>query len=291
MSVEERRSPLTLDCPDGYALHGSLFTPRPGAERGVTVIVCPAIGVRQRFYWAFAAALADAGFHVLSLANRGMDVSLAAEDRPWPHELRHWGEVDLPAIVAHARAARPGDRLFVVGHSMGGQLVGLSDSLLALDGVVTVAATAAWWGHWSFPANVGILAWDLAMPVLGRIFPRFPAERLRLGPDIDARLMRDWVRWGRDRDYLFAERFGLPSHLDRYRGRVLAFSFSDDPFGSRAAVDALHRRFTAAELVERHVAPAEVGARRLGHFGYFRRAAGEPLWRETIAWMGGGASA
>lgn len=284
-SPADSREPIVIECPDGYRLHGSSFAARADVERGATVIVCPAIGVRQRFYWSFAGALAEAGYRVLSLANRGMGVSLAGEERRWPHALRQWGEVDLPAIIDHARRTRPEHRLFVVGHSMGGQLVGLTEALFELDGVVTVAATAAYWGNWGFPENVGILSWYLVMPVLGRLLPRFPAERFRLGPDIDARLMRDWVRWGRQRDYLWAERFGLDSYLETYRGRVLAWSFADDRFGSTAAVEALHRRFVAADVQRRHVAPREIGVPRLGHFGYFRPRLGAALWRETIDWL------
>jgi len=47
---------------DGYALHGEFFA--PGRARGATVIIAPAIFVRQRFYLAFAAHLAERGFFV-----------------------------------------------------------------------------------------------------------------------------------------------------------------------------------------------------------------------------------
>lgn len=277
--------PVVIHCSDGYALQAADFAPASASARQATVIICPAIFIRQRFYSRFAAYLARSGYHALTLTNRGMGRSLAAETRRWDHWLGHWAELDLPAVLAHARAARPADRLFVVGHSMGGQLVGMSPVVHQLDGIVTVAATAAYWGHWPWPMKLAILAWYNAIPLLGRALPSFPASRLGVGPDVDSRLVRDWARWGRHPRYLHGP-FGLQSQMQNYRGRVLAYSFDDDRrLGCRAAVEALHVCFHRARLTHRHVAPNEVGADWLGHFGYFRQATGQRLWEQTVQWI------
>ena len=269
-------------CDDGYTLQITRF--EPAEPIGITVLVCPAIFVRERYYAAFAGWLAERGVRALTFANRGAGRSLAAETGPWDHRIEHWGERDLPAMVARARADRPGDRLFVVGHSMGGQTVGLSGAVHALDGVVSVASTAAWWGHWPRPARYGILAWYCAVPLLGRALPVMPADLAGLGPDLDAEIARGWAKWGRHPDYLFGP-FGLEDHLASYRGRVLAWSFTDDRLGCHRAVQALHGRYARAELDERHVDPARVGVPAIGHFGWFRRGIGEVLWADTLSWF------
>lgn len=252
------------------------------------MIVCPAIFVRQRFYYSFAAHLAGQGLRAITFTNRGMGISLAAERDDWAHQLRHWGELDLPAVIALARRTRPNDRLYLVGHSMGGQVAALSEAVHQLEGIVTVAATSSWWGHWPLPLNLGILAWYWMVPLVGRALRTFPAERLGLGPDVDSRLVRDWARWGRHRDYLHGP-FGLHPQMASYEGRVLVYSFTDDGhLGCRRAVEALHSNYQRARITHRHVDPQEVGATRLGHFGYFRQDSGEPLWQQTISWISGG---
>lgn len=278
--------PITIRCEDGYVLHGSRWEPEEPAQPTATVIICPALFVRQRFYSRFAAFLAGQGLRVICFANRGMESSLTAEQRPWRHKLQHWGERDLPAVIAQARGDNPGHRLFVVGHSMGGQLVGLSRAALELDGIVTVAATHAWWGHWSWPWGLGILAWYGGLvPLLGRALKVFPADSFNLGPGVASPLVRDWARWGRHPDYIFGP-FGVRSHMGAYRGRVLAYSFTDDSrLGCRAAVDALHHHYTSATLTRRHVDPRELGQRAVGHFGYFRKGSGSKLWQETVSWI------
>jgi predicted alpha/beta hydrolase len=274
--------PRVIRCDDGVALHCTVFPAAPARDRGVTVIVCPAVLVRQRYYAAFAAYLAEQGVRAITVANRGMGTSLAAEARPAPHRLRDWGERDLPAVVAWAKSTEPTHRLSLVGHSMGGQIVGLTDSIHALDSIVTVVATAAWWGHWPFPTNVGILAWYLTIPVMGRALKAVPADRFGMGPDMTTSLARDWARWGRHPEYL-AGPFGHTLHMRSYAGRVLAYSFTDDEhLGCRRAVDALHSDYLQAGLVRRHVDPASLGVPAVGHFGYFRRTAGAQLWAETV---------
>ena len=288
MSTQQQDSrPLTIQCSDGYTLAGQLYSPRVD-QHGITVIVCPAIFVRQRFYASFAAYLAQKGFFAVTFANRGMGESLAAEAGGWDHQLKYWGERDLPAVMALARTTNPGHRLFVVGHSMGGQLVGLSPAVHGLDGIVTVAATDAWWGHWAFPTNLAILAWFGLAPLIGRALKAFPADALNLGPDVASGLVRDWTRWGRHRCYINGP-FGMHPCMGDYRGRVLAYSFTDDEqLGCGAAVEALHRRYLQADLELRRVDPEQLGLASLGHFGYFRQATGAKLWEQTVSWILGG---
>lgn len=276
---------LRVRCADGYVLHGTEHVPtRP---EGIAVLVAPAVFVRERYYTAFARALASGGMRAITWASRGMGRSLAREAPGWRHELRDWGERDLPALIAWVRAEYPDERLFVVGHSMGGQIAGLSSALQQVEGLVTVAATEAWYGHWPAPKAAGILAWYLAIPLLGRALPVIPADRFGLGPDMDARLVRDWARWGRSRRYLYGPH-GLTPALERYTGRVLAYSFTDDHLGCRRAVDALHAHFASAELHRAHVSPTDAGVPTLGHFGYFRAATGTTLWSQTAAWIRSG---
>ncbi len=281
--------PLSIACTDGYQLQGTLYEPSRAEDRQITVIVAPALFVRQRFYTRFASYLSRRGYRAITYANRGSGVSLAAETLPWAHRLRDWGELDLPAVIDHARMAAGSQErgLFFVGHSMGGQLVGLSPAIHHLDGVVTVAATSAYWGHWPTPAKQTIRAWYQLVRVLGRALPVFPAEKFNLGPDVASPLVQDWARWGRHPDYI-AGPFGLDLQMSRYEGRLLIYSFTDDTsLGCRAAVEALHNHYTRAEATHHHVNPRRLGVPRLGHFGYYKEALGGKLWEETIRWMEG----
>lgn len=268
-------SETTIVCADGTPLQALLF--EASEPIGVTALLAPAMLVRRRFYRSVAQQLADAGIDAITWAHRGVGVSMQGRDV----RLRDWAEQDDPAVIRWARARRPNDRLFAIGHSMGGQIIALSDAVHDLDGIVTVAATEAWWGNWPRPARYAILAWyGAALPVLGRLLDPFPAGRAGLGPDTRAELVRDWARWGRHRGYFAHPRFGLRSRAGDYEGRVLAWSFADDPFlGHRGAVEALHRDYRRLEHIHHDPRPE-----RVGHFGFYR-SVGRPLVERTIDWM------
>ena len=237
--------------------------------------------VDPRFYRRFASFLAVRGMHVYTYANRGVGSSFDAETTAIPLRLQDWGERDLPAMIDHAGRLRPGDRLFVVGHSMGGQLVALTDSVHRLEGIVTVAATDAWLGHWPLPDRLAVAAWyGVAVPVLGRVLDTFPAHWIRMGPPVRSCLVRDWARWGRHRDYLRGP-FGMRPTAGEYTGRLLVYSFADDRLGVRAAVDAHHRHYNRAAITRRDVADGSVG-----HFGFFRDPGADRFWPEVLRWIG-----
>lgn len=236
---------------------------------------------RQRFYRGFARYLATQGVDAITFSNRGVGESLAAETSAWECRLGDWGEVDLPAVIDHARAAQPDDRLFAVCHSMGGQIVALSDAVHGLDGIVTVAATSAWWGNWPRRVRYGILAWYAALPLVTLLLDPFPAGRFGFGPDTRSSLVRDWARWGRAPGYVEAARFGHRSRAADFAGRVLAWSFADDPhLGCLRAVQINHRDYRHLRHIHHDPRPGAVG-----HFGFFREDQGQDLWRRTLEWM------
>ncbi len=282
--TEPQTDSLVVACADAYVLRGTVFMPRAGRDRGATVIVCPAMLVRERYYRRFALDLANRGFRAITFDQRGIGRSISSP-APAPHpRLRHWAERDLPAVLDYAEQTTPGHRLYAVGHSMGGQIPPLTEAIHRLDGIVTVGATEAWWGHWPFPYNLAILASYVALPILGRVLPVIPADRFGLGPDADGAVVRDWTRWGRHRGYLRGP-FGHDLHDQDYAGRVLAYSFTDDLFGAWNAVEAIHAGYVRADLEHRHVDPPDFGARGIGHFGYFRGPASQALWDDTVQWL------
>jgi len=66
---------VTIACEDGTVLTGH-FVRATAASRHEPVLLCPATGVRQHFYFRFAAWLAEQGHDVLVFDYRGVGLSL-----------------------------------------------------------------------------------------------------------------------------------------------------------------------------------------------------------------------
>jgi predicted alpha/beta hydrolase len=274
-----RAEDVALPAADGYPLAATRVHAAPGARH--LVLVAPATGVKRRLYRPFADHLAARGLDVLTWDWRGTGDSRPASLRGFAASMTAWATQDLAGAIAWGRAAAPDARLVVVGHSFGGQAVGLAPNAGALSGIVTVAAQNGYWGHWPAGTRWRYAAlWYVGMPALTRVFGYFPARRLGLGEDLPRGVALQWARWCRTPDYL-----GDWDGHRRLRQPLLAFGFTDDPYAPPRAVDALYRQYGGAERTLREVAPRDVGLDRLGHFGFFHAGRAPALWDETAAWI------
>lgn len=272
-----------LICEDGVSLRASLWTV-PGDAAHAVVVVAPALGVPHGFYARHASYLNTRGFDVLSFDYRGVAGSGAELDVD-DIELAHWGTRDLEAALQAARVQARGRAVLLVGHSIGGQIAGLAAASETLAGLVLVAASAPHPSRYRLRDRLGIeLMWRVLVPLFGR-GRSFPARRLGFASiDLPGSIMRRWRQWGLSRDYLFDARHGLDvRRYARLRQPLLAYSFTDDSYASRAAVEALLQQYSTARIDHRHVAPAS--GRSLGHFGYFRESQRDTLWRDTADWL------
>src|SRR5690606_35827800 len=135
-----------------------------------------------------------------------------------------------------------------------------------LSALVLVAASAPHARYYQGRDRLFIeLMWRVLVPLFGR-GRRFPARRIGFASiDLPAPVVREWARWGRSRDYLFSPEHGLDvSRYAQMRMPLLAYSFEDDGYASRAAVEALLRQYANARITHYHV--ARESGRSYGHF-------------------------
>ena len=175
------------------------------------------------------------------------------------------------------------ERIFKVGHSVGGQVTGLLDNADQIDGMITLSAQS---GHWRLQG--GEQKWAAAfhvhvtLPVLATVMGYMPWRWIGAGEDLPKGAALEWAGWCRNRDYLLGDKT-LP--LDRFAGfaaPILAYSIDDDKWGTSRAVDAMMSAYP--NVKRRHIVPSEHDLPSIGHFGFFRPQA-KPLWEEGIAWL------
>jgi predicted alpha/beta hydrolase len=195
--------------------------------------------------------------------------------------MRHWAERDLAGMISWAAGRSARTRLYALGHSFGGQAVGLAPNADRLEALVTVGAQSGYWGHWPSPQRYGYaMLWYAGMPILSRLLGYFPSRRLGLGEDLPRGVALQWARWYRRPEYL-----GDYGGHQSFDALLLAISFSDDRFAPRAAVEALHTQDGSANLVYRHLTPGDAGTDRVGHFGFFREGRVPGLGDEVASWL------
>ena len=275
--------PFELAARDGLPLGATLFRPR--APNGRALALLAATGVRQEFYAKFADYLSQRGFTVLTFDYRGTGRSRPARLRGFAARMRDWALLDAAAAFDHLERVVPDARLMAVGHSFGGQSLGLLPGAARLSAALMVGSQSGYWRNW--PPLGRAWMWPvvhLILPVLPRLLGYFPSARLGFGEDLPAGVAIEWARWCRNPQYLVGA-LGVQQAYARFAAPIRAYSIADDGFAPANAVESLLALYPAAPTELRRVTPRELGAEAIGHFGFFRERVRESLWREAADWL------
>lgn len=266
--------PISIQCRDGRELSGHLFEHATNAPR-FTVLINGAIGVQQGFYRAVAQHLAANGALVLTYDYRGIGGSRLADQGSETGTLSDWGRLDTVAAINVLLSKRPNLPICVLGHSAGGQILGLAENVHNVRAVWCVGSQSGYWGHWPLQIRpLLVFLWFLLVPGLTKMLGCFPMRSLGLGTsDLPRSVALQWAQWCRTPSYLLnpsnpADQRGF----DRYRGDLRLVCISDDWMAPVKSVRALAGFYRKANV---HVSVLQ--SRSLGHFGYFKR-------HSTVQW-------
>lgn len=284
---------ITFPAADGYLLAATLFLPR-GPKRHA-VLINSATAVPRRIYRGFAGYLAGRGCAVLTYDYRGTGGSrrkaLVGYDQPkslvgFKASMSDWATLDVTAAVSWMRERYPKLPLNYVGHSFGGQALGLLANNREVSRALLVAAQAGYWKLIAWPERYRVYAMLRFVGIpLTRALGYAPGWG-GLAEDLPKDVFLQWVDWVMSKRYLFDDP-GLDAleKFSGYRGAMRALCFSDDPWATRPAVELLCAGFVSATPEIVTITPAEAGAARIGHFGFFRAAHRSTLWRDAAEWI------
>ena len=265
---------------DGFSLAATLYR---GKADDTVVLINSATAVPRRFYQRFAEWLQSLGWTAVTYDYRGIGDSRPGSLRGFEARMRDWALLDMTAMVDWVSRDLAARRLFVIGHSFGGQAVGMLENASRIDAMVGVSAQSGYWAVQGGrePLKVRAIV-TLVIPMLSRVVGYFPWSWFANGVDLPKGVALEWAGWCRNRNYLLDDD-SLP--LERYRrftAPVLAYSIEDDDWGTARAVDEMMRAYP--DVARRHIAPADYGLPRIQHMGFFRDGA-QPIWREVADWL------
>jgi len=240
---------------------------------GVDILLwLPAMGVAARHYVPFAQALAADGIHVALHEWRG----IGSSDRRagWGSD---WGyrELlgDLEASVAAVVDAHPQARLWIGGHSLGGQIASLACARepARYAGLVLVASGAPYWHM--FRHRWGVLAAYVLAPVLGAIFGHVPGRQIGFGGREARGVIGDWARSGRSGRYrMSGVDFDFEHALAASCVPVFAHRLADDWLGPAASLDWLLGKMPHSPREVVVHGPADLGT-AADHFSWMKQPA------------------
>ena len=156
---------ITFPAADGYLLGATLFLPR-GAKRHA-VLINSATAVPRKIYRGFAGYLARRDCAVLTYDYRGIgdsrQKSMVGFNQPkslvgFKASMADWAALDVTAAVAWMRERYNTVPLNYVGHSFGGQALGLLANNSEVSRALLIAAQAGYWKLIASPERYRVYA-------------------------------------------------------------------------------------------------------------------------------------
>jgi predicted alpha/beta hydrolase len=284
---------ITFPATDGYPLGATLYLPR-GARRQA-ILINSATAVPRKLYKGFASYLARRGSAVLTYDYRGIGDSRQKSptdpDKPrslsgFNASMSDWAARDATAAVAWMRERYRSMPLNYIGHSFGGQALGLLPNNVDISRALLIAAQAGYWKLMAAPERFRVYAvLNFAGRPLTRLLGYTPGWT-GLGHDLPKGVFLEWVDWVMSERYMFSDpRLKALENFPKYKGALRALCISDDPWATRPAVELLCSGFTAITPEILTVTPADAGATKIGHFGFFRPEHRDTLWRGAAEWI------
>ena len=275
-----------LNSSGGAVIAARFYEPR-GAPRAA-VVIGGAMGVKQDYYGHFAQWLADQGYLVASFDYRGMGDSRRGPLRGLRADLFDWTD-DFDTVIAEALRRSGQAPLYLIGHSLGAQLPGMLKHRDRVAGMVSVAAGSGYWRDNAPQLKRMVLYfWHVLVPVATRLFGYFPGRKLRKVGDLPDGVLLQWRRWCMNpRYHVGAEGAPVREKFEAARFPLVALSITDDELMTERGTHVLVDCYANAPRRVERIAPADVQARRIGHFGFFRDQFQTTLWQRTLMLLQG----
>ncbi len=260
---------------DGFKLNGAVFSAIGSSDNSNRVLIIgSAFGVPYQYYKHIAGFLAEQGMAVLVFDYRGISHSKHGNMATNRILMQHWGQLDLEAAIQFVQSEYQPKNISYLGHSAGGQIIGLAPSSHAFDKIIIAASGVGAWRLWPGVQKYALAAiWYLVFPVVMAFqFGDFFKSRF-LGPiPVPKTAVKQWLTWARSREYLFSPEHGLElSGYKRIDADILGITISDDWYAPKEARDGLLKHYPNANKEVLNISPKSLERKSIGHFGLFKK--------------------
>lgn len=274
---------ITIRTEDGRALRGDHFTPQSNLVRA-GVLICSSTATPRYIYTKFAQHLASMGFAVITFDYQGVAESRTIPLREDRASKQTWGRLDMPAALERLHHEHDDVPLFLIGHSVGAQLMGLMHNRDLLHGIASFGSSYGYWGYMTAPYKHFVWTmWHIIMPAVLPILGYTPTRSFGFGEDMPMGVGADWSRWGR-KSYYFEREFTDEPGFQALNIPWLSLVATDDQVATPQSARALQNFYPNAKKEMRLLEPREYGYSHIGHMGFF---SGErrKLWPEMTDWL------
>ena len=264
---------------DGYELSATLYEP---IEEPVGFIqINSGTGIPQKFYRHFANYLTKKGYVTVTFDYRGIGKSKPATLKGFEATNFQWGELDMTAILDWGIINYPTLEKTVIGHSMGGQLIGTMKNADKIDQTFLIASGTGFWKDMPKGRLKMLMPflWYAYIPFTTAFCGYGGAKKIKQGENLPKGVALQWRNLCINENYWESD-FNTETNNNSFQkltGSLKSILFQDDKIISEKANRKLLRYYENASIENISLSPNEMGLESVGHFGFFSSKS-EKLW-------------
>lgn len=276
MQQNQEIEKLPVQSQDGVSFELNLFRNPEKQDAPVIILFC-AMGITSRYYKTFAEAFVKEGFHCLTSDLRGHGSFSIRPSRKVDFGYKEMVEYDFPAAVQKAKETFPKSDIFLMGHSLGGQMACLYAGISQepqLKGMILPACCSIYYKN--FKPAFGTLLFIQSSKVIADLLGSYPGKQIGFG-GLEARtVIQDWAKQARTGNYSPKNTsFHYEQKLTEIKLPILSVAFQDDKYAPKAACQHLLAKMPQASKMEWFIKPENMNLKSIGHF----------LWAKHPDWL------
>lgn len=263
-----------ISCKDGYQL-AAQFYPALNSDKSYPILICPATGITKNFYHAFAQWLNQQGYPVLSFDFRGIGESLHGALKDSTASINDWGIYDIPAAIEALLNRTQAEKVIIVGHSAGGQLLGIASNYHKVAKVLAIAGST---GHVKgLKGKTKVLAplmFNVIFPVSSFVKGYGATQFIGMGENLPKNVAKQWAEFCSKPGYVMNAigKTIFEDYHQQIQCPITSFWATDDEIATHSNVKDLLRLYPNAQTKLIELNPQQLGYKRIGHMLMFKKS-------------------
>lgn len=273
-----------IHCKDGFKLSGTLFKP---VVLKAAIMIAPATGIKRQFYTAFARHLSENGFAVLTFDNRGIGQSIAGSLNNGNPSLTNWGKLDMTAALEYLKSEVPESDYHLIGHSAGGQLVGLMENAKDIKSIFNFGSSSGSLKYARYPFKLKSSFWlNFYIPLSNLLFGHTKSQWVGMGEPLPKNVGKEWTRWCNGKGYVKVD---LDTKIKEHSYNKISLNSlwvhaADDEIANYETVKDMIRVHPNIQSETLTLSPEKYGYKDIGHMKFFSKKKNK-LWKIAIEWL------